>query len=460
MHRFRRSLVQRCVIALAILPGAVQAQVSASPPTAVDSLVETFLAENQVPGVAVAVLHDGALVMARGYGLADIEHSVPVTTETMFQSASIGKQFTAAAILLLAEDGRLKLDDPVTMHLGAAPVAWGGVTIRHLLTHTGGLPEYESLVEWRKDYTESELISTIADSAFLFDPGTRWAYSNAGYMVLGAVVSALTGAHWGVFVDRRVFSPAGMTTARVISESDIVPHRASGYQLAEGTIRNQDWVSPSLLSTGDGALYFSIMDLVRWDQALRRGDILSEASRALWWTPATLNDGRAVGYGFGWDVTVSPNRERVEHGGSFQGFRAYLVRYKDPAVSVAILLNLAGAPHQALAYAIAAAYRPELADPEPEVALVSPLMLGEYAGTWTLLGDTVSIRVEAGQLVIDGLGGSPAYYAPLGDDRFAVVQADDFYRRRLVFVRSGSGINEAWLGLHAETPSERLDRVR
>jgi CubicO group peptidase (beta-lactamase class C family) len=203
-------------IALLLTTGTATAQLSTARDT-VDSFVNAYMEEHRVPGIAVAILEEGRLVKARGYGLANVEHSVPVTAETIFESGSIGKQFTAAAVLLLVEDGRLSLDDPITRHLQEAPASWDAVTIRHLLTHTGGLAEWfdSARVDKRRDYTEEELIRIIEDQPLLFGPGTEWSYCNSCYMVLGVLVSRLTGAHWSEFLRERVFLPVGMETARL-----------------------------------------------------------------------------------------------------------------------------------------------------------------------------------------------------------------------------------------------------
>jgi CubicO group peptidase (beta-lactamase class C family) len=283
-----------CCLTAASGPYGAAAQ---SPPAgrdSADAFITGYMEEHRVPGIAAAIVADGLLEKTRGYGLANVEHSVPVTAETIFQSGSLGKQFTAAAVLLLAEDGRLSLDDPITDHLREAPASWDAVTIRHLLTHTAGLPDYEDWLDFRRDYEEEELVRGIGERPRVFEPGTAWSYSNSGYLVLGALVSRLSGAHWSEVLQERVFAPAGMETARVISEAEIVPHRSSGYRMEGGRLLNQESVSPTLLSTGDGALYFTILDLVKWDQALRSGAILSAASRRAMWQPTRLTDGAEV----------------------------------------------------------------------------------------------------------------------------------------------------------------------
>ncbi|PYP99407.1 MAG: hypothetical protein DMF82_24930, partial [Acidobacteria bacterium] len=163
------------------------------------------------------------------------------------------KQFTASAIMTLVEDGRLKLDDPITTHLANSPEAWKAITVRHLLTHTSGIPDYtEGTIDLRRDYTEDELAKLAFGLKLEFAPGSRWNYSNTGYLMLGVLVHRASGRFYGDVLRDRVFMPLGMKTARIISEEDIVPHRAAGYRLVGGELKNQEWVAPKLNTTADG----------------------------------------------------------------------------------------------------------------------------------------------------------------------------------------------------------------
>ena len=220
----------------------------------VDEVVRYEMEKRQTPGVAVAVVKDGRVVLAKGYGLANVELQVPVKTETVFQIASVTKQFTAAAIMMLVESGKLTLDDKVGKYITNAPASWSGITIRHLLTHTSGLTDYPDGFDYRHDYTEDELIKAIESVPLAFQPGEKWEYSNAGYVTLGVVVRKVTGKFWGDFLQENIFKPLGMTTARVISEASIIPNRSSGYFIYDGRLINQQWVSPTLNRTADGSL--------------------------------------------------------------------------------------------------------------------------------------------------------------------------------------------------------------
>ena len=207
------------------------------------------MGRQRVPGVAVAVVKGGKVLVSRGFGLANVEHQVPVTDETIFQSGSLGKMFTSAAVMLQVEDGKIALSDPIAKFLPGAPAAWQGITVRHLLTHTSGIPDYANGIDLRKDYTEEQLVQMAFGMKLGFTPGEKWQYSNTGYLLLGIIIRKASGTFYGDVLAERVFKPLGMTTTTIISEADIVPHRAAGYTLVKGELKNQSWVAPSLNTT-------------------------------------------------------------------------------------------------------------------------------------------------------------------------------------------------------------------
>jgi CubicO group peptidase (beta-lactamase class C family) len=283
-----------------------------------------------------------------------------VKADTIFQSGSVGKQFTSAAVMLLVEDGKLAVDDKVSKHLGAVPDTWANLTIRHLLTHTGGLTDYPQGFDFRRDYSEDELLKVIQGVPLAFQPGERHQYSNLGYVTLGILIGKVTGKFYGEFLTERIFKPLDMNTARIISEADIVPNRAAGYRLAQGQLRNQNWVSPVMNTTADGSLYLTVLDLVKWDAALRSNTFLKPASREAMWTPLTLNSGARQPYGFGWAVTTRGGHRVIEHGGAWQGFVAHIARYVDDGLTVLVLVNRSGVAVPALSTGVAALYVPDL----------------------------------------------------------------------------------------------------
>src|SRR5688572_15963685 len=348
----------RLIVGLLLL--LVLAPLHARQGDVIDAIVREVMAAQRIPGMAVAVIRGGEVIKSQGYGLANVEHTVAVTPHTIFQSGSLGKQFTATAIMLQVQDGKLALTDPLSKFF-PGPDPWGAITVRHLLTHTSGIPDYnDGQLDYRKDYTEDELVKFAATLPLDFTPGAEWKYSNTGYILLGAIVRKVSGSFYGDVLRERVFTPLGMTTARVISEADIVPHRASGYRLERGELRNQQWVSPAMNTTADGSLYLSLQDLIAWDRGLRSGAILSADNWRQIFTPVTLNSGRVHPYGFGFEVDRIAGQDIQRHGGAWQGFKTYLARYRGDDITIIALANLAQAAPKRVVDRIAANLMPTL----------------------------------------------------------------------------------------------------
>jgi CubicO group peptidase (beta-lactamase class C family) len=332
--------------------------------TKIDRIVKQQMAANTIPGVSLAVLRKGKIVLLKSYGLANVEHRVPVIPETVFQSGSIGKQFTAAAVMILVQENRLSLEDKISKYFPDVPDTWKEITIRHLLTHTSGLGDYPPEIDLKRDYTEDELFASFKKPALDFEPGSSWNYSNAGYVMLGILIRKITGKFYGDFIKERIFQPLQMTTARVISEADIVPNRAAGYRLVQGELKNQEWVSPSTNSTADGSLYFSILDMAKWDAALYTDRPLAKSSRDKIWTPARLNDGTTKDYGFGWHLGDYHGHRVVFHGGAWQGFKTFIMRFLDTELTIIFLANSWETRDFKFIRALASAYYPAFALPE------------------------------------------------------------------------------------------------
>jgi len=274
--------------------------------TTIDDYIQAEMRIHQIPGLALAIIQNSEVIKLSSYGVANIEHNVPVTPQTIFQTGSIGKQFAATAIMHLMEDGKVNLDDPIRTYFSNAPDAWLGVTIRHLLTHTSGIDGAYPRFDLRKDYTEDELFNIAASVPPISPPGDKWEYNNTGY---------------------------------------IVPNRAAGYRLEEGVLKNQAWVSPTFNSTADGALYVSITGMIQWEQGLAQGTAINPKSLQQMWTGTPLNDGTMAAYGFGWYITTTNGRNVVYHGGRWQGFTSHIARYTDDKLTIILLNNLADTPH-------------------------------------------------------------------------------------------------------------------
>ena len=390
--QMRRILGQAVALGLSIIFAAlvVQAQ-TGDIDNRVDQYVLDSIRQQRVPGLALAVMRDGQVVKAKGYGLSNIELNVPVSPQTIFQSGSVGKQFTATAIMMLVEEGKVGLDDKVAKYFPGAPASWNTFTVRNLLTHTSGLKDYtDKNFDYRRDYKEEDLLKILQALPFDFAPGEKWSYSNSGYMLLGILIHKVTGKFYGDFLQERIFKPLGMTTTRIISEEDIVPNRAAGYRLVKGAIKNQEWVAPSLNTTADGALYFTVLDLAKWDAALYTEKLIKRSSLNEMWTPVKLNDGKTSPYGFGWRVHDMNGHKLIEHGGSWQGFTTGISRYVDDKLTVVALCNLDSqhARPEDIIHGVAGIYVPAhtppppakpIADKEPQVTALFRDLLQKFA---------------------------------------------------------------------------------
>jgi CubicO group peptidase (beta-lactamase class C family) len=309
---------------------------------AVTEYVKAEMQRQHIPGLSLLVVRSGKILRAEGFGLSNVELQTPVKPETVFQSGSVGKQFTATAVMMLVDEGKVGLDDPLTKYFADAPASWKDVTVRQLLSHTAGFGDYPKDFNFRKDWTEDEELKLIEGIPLAYPPGTSWAYSNFGYVTLGILIHRVTGEFYGDFLRQRIFQPLGMESTRIISEADIVLNRAAGYRLVKGELKNQDWVAPLVNTTADGSLYFTILDLAKWDVALYTEKLLKRSSLDLMWTPAKLKNGQpnTGNYGFGWFIDNRHGHRCIHHDGAWQGFETAIDRYVDDQLTVVALSNL------------------------------------------------------------------------------------------------------------------------
>lgn len=332
--------------------------------SAVDAFARNVLEEAQAPGLSIGIARGGETLLVRGYGLANLEHQVPVTGDTVFRIGSVTKQFTGAAILLLAEDGRLNLDDTLDQYFPDFPRA-DEVTVRQLLQHTSGISNYTSF-EGFADTTaplvhdEARMLAYIAsaDPLYDFDPGTGWNYSNSGYMLLDYIAERAAGQPLADFLKARIFDPLGMDDTRMDDAAEIVPGRAQGYDAAPDTdagFTNAGYLSLSV-AAGAGAIRSTPQDLIVWTHALLKGDVVSPNSLALMLEPARLNDGSLarefledphpaianMDYGLGIMTGERHGHSFIGHGGSIPGFNASLIHYPDQEITIVLLVNTIG----------------------------------------------------------------------------------------------------------------------
>jgi CubicO group peptidase (beta-lactamase class C family) len=341
-----------------VSPSIVQAQATSTVSQDVSNYVRSEMQRQHIPGVALLVSRAGKIVQAEGFGLSNVELQVPVKPETVFQSGSVGKQFTATAIMMLVEEGKIGLDDPLTKYFADAPATWKEVTVRELLSHTAGFGDYPEKFDYHKDQTEDEELKLVESIPLAYPPGTKWDYSNLGYLTLGVLIRRVTGEFYGDFLQQRIFHPLDMQTTRIMSEADIVPNRAAGYRLVKGELKNQEWVAPTINTTADGSLYFSILDLAKWDAALYTEKLLKRSSLDQMWTPAKLKNGQPNkdGYGFGWFMEEKHGHHVIGHDGAWQGFKSAIARYVNDQLTVVVLANLEQAKPSMIADHVAEMY--------------------------------------------------------------------------------------------------------
>jgi CubicO group peptidase (beta-lactamase class C family) len=347
------------------LPTSYSLHAQQDPSSAVDRYVQTRMREINIPGLSLAVLQDGKVLKTAGYGAANIETQTSATPETVYRIASLSKQFIAGAILLLVQDGKIRLDDKAAQYLDQPPAAWQDITLRQLLTHTSGIPRDPADYHPYVQQPITDVIRAAYALPLSFQPGTGWLYSNVGYYVLAEVITKASGEPWDNFIAHRLFAPAGMTATRIATLKDIVPHRASGYTMEDNHLVNAEaWIAlrPS------AAFLSNIIDMEKWDQFLDSQNPFSSENRKLMWTPAALNDKTSTDYGFGWYIDPYLGESRIHHDGQYPGFRADYERFPNEKLSVILLANTDTSSLQSLAIKIAGFYAKSLETPSFQLA--------------------------------------------------------------------------------------------
>ncbi len=306
----------------------------------VDDYVLSRMAERNVPGAAVAVIQKGRVIKMKGYGLASVEFDVPVSVHTVFEIGSVSKQMTAAAIMLLVEDGKVALDERISAYLPNTPESWKDVTVRHLLTHSSGVKSYSSLegFELSRRMNANQFIAKLAPHPLEFTPGERNIYSNSGFNLLALIVESRSGMKYLDFMKKRIFEPLGMSKTTDRDPKIIVKKRVTGYEWEGGRLVGRDGSLTDL--TGAGSIVSTIGDMVKWANAVGGSTFLKPASKAEWWKKFVFNDGKESVYGFGWRIGETRGIKTIGHTGQTAGFGAAHFRYPDSDVVVVVLTNI------------------------------------------------------------------------------------------------------------------------
>jgi CubicO group peptidase (beta-lactamase class C family) len=311
----------------------------------IDDAVASSMASSKVPGLTLAVARGGEIVKLKAYGLANVELDAPAGEETIYEIGSITKSFTATVVMDLVEEGKIDLDAPIETYLSDLPEAWKRVTVRHLLTHTSGIPSYTGVGDFvkmaRTEYRPPQILALVAEKPMEFQPGEKWAYCNTGYYLLGLIVEKVAGAPFARVLSERVLEPLEMRHTRPSAPTAIIPRRSAGYSRMLGVLFNRDPLSPTAAYSA-GFLVSDVKDMLKWAEAQQADTILTEESRRQMTTAVKLNDGSTHPYGFGWSVGSRRGHRRIDHGGGTAGFSSFLSIYPDDGLRIAILSNQSG----------------------------------------------------------------------------------------------------------------------
>jgi CubicO group peptidase (beta-lactamase class C family) len=325
-------LVKLCCIVFFLLSAPAYAD-------PLDDAVNAEMTRQGIPGLSLAVVENGKITRLNGYGRATLEHDVKVTPDTVFQAGSIAKQFTSTAILMLEDDGKLNINDPISRYFPDAPKSWAGIRLRHLLSHTAGINDNDSLFALQTNPDTAAIRKLVWKNPLYAKPGISFRYSNMAYVLLGHVIEKVTGKPYHDFIDARIMMPLGMKSSRMISDRAIIAHRASGYEKVDGNLLNQNWVSPAFNGSADGSSYTTASDFARYLAALDSPPawLAPYAERIA--EPTPLSGKKLQPYGMGWFLARIGNTDIRFHGGAWQGFIAVTVRYPQQNKSIVIFTN-------------------------------------------------------------------------------------------------------------------------
>jgi CubicO group peptidase (beta-lactamase class C family) len=412
-------MLHRCMLLILLLATNCMAQ----DPSRMDSLGQYYWSNGQFMGSVLAARND-QILFSKSYGSANLEWNVPNTPATKFRIGSITKQFTAAAVLLLEEQGKLNINDPIKKHLTDSPSAWDQVTIFHILTHTSGIPSITNSPEYQQwmlfPMTPVQIIDKFRGMPLEFAPGEQFKYSNSGYILLGYLIEKISGQTYQNFIQSNIFKPLGMKDSGYDSHSDIIPRRASGYSTGVKGSENAEFVHMSVPFSA-GALYSTTEDLLRWELGIWGGKLLSDSSLNKMTTPFKSN------YGLGVSIDIVNGRKRISHGGGIQGFNAYIAYFPDSKVIVATLANLNGNTSQQIVEKMSALVHGDaIALPsERKEITVSPEILKQYVGAYRIAqGSNMTVTLEGTQMVTQITGQQKLPMFPESERSFFLKAVD------------------------------------
>jgi len=395
------------------------------------------------------VVQDGRTVLRKGYGLANLEWNLPVEPDTVFRVGSVTKQFTAVAILMLLEQGKLALEDPITRFLLDYPTQAHCITVEHLLTHTSGIMSFTDMPEWppvmRQDMNVQTLVDFFKYRPMRSAPGTCYAYNNSGYVLLGAIIEQAGGQTYEQFIQEHLFGPAGMRHSYYDMPEKIIPRRAAGYSRGLAGFANATYISMTQPFAA-GGLASTVDDLALWSAALDAGTLLRPETLSRAWTPYRLAGGAATTYGYGWGLAEYAGRRVIEHGGGIEGFTAYTLKLPEERSFVAVLSNneaRSGLPEklavQCAGLLVGVPY------PERPVVTADPEILARCAGKYLWEeGGEVAFVYEDGRLYVEFGPGMRQELLPVAPYEF--VMRDMLGPTRFASDETGTVSVFEWLG--------------
>lgn len=369
----------------------------------VDDYVKAEMQRQHIPGTSIAVIKDGKVIKAEGYGLANVELNVPARPETVYKIGSVSKQLIATGILQLIQEGKLSLDDKISKFLDGTPDIWKEITIRHLLTHTSGIVREAPGFNPLKIQDDADVIKTAYDLPLRFAPGEKWEYCNVGYFSLAEIIRKVSGKPWGDYLNEQLFMPLEMNATRTTTIAEIIQNRANGYVWRNNKLEN---ASIYFALRPSGAFLSTVLDLAKLDAALYTDKILKPSTLSQMWAPVKLNNGATHPYGFGWELSSVAGHKMVHHGGSLPGFRAQLMRFVDDKLTVVVLTNGDNADPNLIALGIAALYIPGLI-PERKIAKIDPKILDAYIGQYQVNPSMVFTITREGDKLLLQQGANP-----------------------------------------------------
>lgn len=345
----------------------------------IDDYIKSEIERTHVPAASVAVVQDGKIVKAAGYGFSNLETQTKATTDTVYEIGSCTKQFTATLVMMFVEEGKIELDKPILSYLEQLPSKWEKVTVRHLLNHTSGIPNYTQFAPFalfaKTDHKPDDVIAMVKDKPLGFQPGSAFAYCNTGYYILGMLLEKVSGdSYWNV-LQERILKPLGMTHTRNSDPWTVIPNRATGYAWASQKFVQYAPITPTA-GYSAGSIVSTLGDLAKWEIALTEGRLLKNSSWQEAWKPATLSSGAKSQYGFGWAIGKMSDSNILEHSGGTAAFTSHILRIPDKKLCVIVLTNSNSAPVTDFAARIAEIYEPSL-KAKPVKAILDEKKVGD-----------------------------------------------------------------------------------